>query len=208
MPCIHKFQSYLDLNRLDFAPTTLIIGTFNPEWPTGNTAEWFYGRTAESCFWNILPRLYGEESLINATPTAWKQFCHDKQIAITDLISSIDDAMPDNPKHQKMIGGFSDDAIIHNFDDFSYVNIVQLLHSHPTIKNVYLTRSVTEAFWRHLWNPVAYYCNHNNIHERKLLTPSDVAEYHHSEYNGHNPGNQIPALSDYLLMKWEQEWHF
>lgn len=45
MPCNHKFQEDLNLERLDFKPTTLIVGTFNPEWPDGNQAQWFYGRT-------------------------------------------------------------------------------------------------------------------------------------------------------------------
>jgi hypothetical protein len=208
MACLHKFRNYLNLQRLDFQPATLIVGTFNPEWPAGNTAEWFYGRTASSCFWDVLPRLYREVSLINASPAEWKQFCHDKQIAITDLISSIDDAMPGDPKHIKALGGFSDDAIEHNFDDFTYVNIVQLLRLHPTIKNVYLTRGITEPFWRHLWNPVSHYCNHNNIHERKLLTPSGNAAYQHEAHNTENPEHQIPLLKDYLLMRWQQEWHF
>ncbi len=208
MSCDHKFLGYLELERLDFVPTTLIVGTFNPAWPASNTAEWFYGRTADSCFWDVLPLLYGEESLINATQIEWKQFCRDKQIAITDLISSIDDAEPGNPEHNKVLGGFSDKAIEYNFDDLNYVNIVQLLRSHPTIKYVYLTRGAADAFWRHLWNPVVHYSNHNNIRERKLLTPSDDASYHHGAHNTEHPDNVIPRLEDYILMRWKQEWHF
>jgi hypothetical protein len=208
MPCNHKFQNDLDLAHLNFEPTTLIVGTFNPEWPASNTAKWFYGRTQESFFWDILPRLYGAPSLINGTVAEWKQFCHDKQIAITDLISVIEDAEPDNKAHQKMLGGFSDDAIIHNFDDFSYINVVQLLRNHPTIKQVYFTRGVTDVFWRYQWNPVAHYCSLNNIHERKLITPSLGAAYQQNEYNHEHPANPIPTLADYLLMRWQQEWHF
>jgi len=207
MACLHKFHDYLDLERLDFEPVTLFVGTFNPDWPASNPARWFYGRTSDNCFWDIVPRLYGAGSLINATPAEWKQFCHDKQIAVTDLISSIDDAMPDNPKHNKILGGFSDDAIQHNFDDLVYVNIVQLLRLHPTIKQVYLTRGLTDAFWRHLWNPVAHYCNHNNIRERKLLTPSGEAIYQYEAHNSQNQECQIPTLADYILMRWRDELH-
>ena len=209
MPCNHKFLSYLNLTKLDFEPQTLIVGTFNPAWPASNNAEWFYGRTANNYFWDVLPRLYGAASLINATPVEWKRFCSDKQIAITDLISSIDDAMPENPAHQKMLGGFADNALIHNFDDFSFVNIVQLLRLHTTIKNVYLTRGITEAFWKHLWNPVAHYCNINHLHERKLLHPSgEDTIYQHGAYNNQNPESQPLLLEDYILMRWQQEWHF
>ena len=208
MSCKHKFYNYLDIAGLNFEPTTLVVGTFNPEWPENNTADWFYGRTANNYFWDVLPRLYGEQSLINATPAEWKQFCHDKHIAITDLISSIDDAMPEDIKHSKILGGFSDDAIEHNFDDINYVNIVQLLRLHPTIKQVYFTRGLTDAFWRHLWNPVAHYCNRNDIRERKLLTPSpDSALYQYEAYNTQNPGAQMPTLADYILMRWREEWH-
>ncbi len=206
MPCLHKFQSHLELQKIDFEPTTLIVGTFNPELPAGNSAEWFYGRTGSNYFWDILPRLYGEGSLIGATPVEWKQFCHEKQIAITDLISSIDDADPADPKHNKMLGGFSDDAIIHNFEDFNYVNIVQLLKLHPSIRNVYLTRSVTEAFWRYLWNPIVHYCNHNNIRTRILLAPTGDASYHHDACNKEHPEDPIPRLEDYILVRWRQEW--
>lgn len=208
MPCDHKFQSQLNLTKIDFEPTTLIVGTFNPSWPANNTAEWFYGRTANNYFWDVLPRLYGEGSLINAGANEWKQFCHDKQIAITDLISSIDDAEHDNPGHVNALKGFSDKAIEHNFYDFAYVNIVALLKRRPEIKNVYITRGVTDAFWRHLWNPVAHYCNVNNVCERKLLTPSGNAFYQYGAYNNQHPENEISRLEDYILMRWQQEWHF
>lgn len=208
MPCNHKFQSDLNLTKINFEPNTLIVGTFNPAWPANNTAEWFYGRTAKNHFWDVLPRLYGEASLINDTPVEWKQFCHEKKIAITDLISSIDDADPDNSEHAKMLGGFSDNAIEHNFDDINYVNIVQILQRQPAIRNIYLTRGITEAFWRHIWNPVMHYCSVNNIHERKLLTPSGNAFYQHGAYNNQHPENKIAQLEDYILMRWQQEWHF
>ncbi|MCF8451291.1 MAG: hypothetical protein K9G49_15570 [Taibaiella sp.] len=207
MPCPHKFSSYLQLDRLDFVPETLIVGTFNPAWPGINTSEWFYGNTDDNYFWDIMPRMYGEESLIAATPDTWKQFCHDKRIAFTDLISAIDDADESNLKHHSMLGGFSDKSIIHNFEDFEYENIVQLLRQYPTIKQVYLTRGVTEAFWRHLWGPVMHYCNHNNVRERKLLTPSGDAAYHQEAHNKDNPTDVILRLEDYVLRRWQQEWH-
>ena len=208
MPCDHKFKTYLELERIDFKPTSLIVGTFNPAWPAANTDEWFYGSTANNFFWDVLPRLYAEKSLINARPAAWKQFCQSKQIAITDIISSIDDAGNDNAEHIKILAGFADKAIVYNFDDFVFVNIVQVLQRHPSIKNVYFTRGITEAFWRHLWNPVMQYCSLNGLHERRLLTPSANALYQQGAYNNENPGNMIPLLEDYILMKWQQEWHF
>jgi hypothetical protein len=212
MSCHHKFIRDLNLDRIDFEPTTLIVGTFIPVWPA-NTAEWFYGRTHDANgnrsnnFWDILPRIYGAASLIGAAPAEWKQFCHDKRIAITDMISSIDDADPENHEHRKILTGSDDKAIVFHFDDFVFVNIVQLLRTHPTIRNVYLTRGVTEAFWKHVWNPVMQYCNLNDLHERKLLTPSGHSLYQHEAYNNEHPDQAIPLLEDYILMRWQQEWH-
>lgn len=39
MPCNHKFLEFLNLEKLDFTPTTLIVGTFNPEWPDTNQGK-------------------------------------------------------------------------------------------------------------------------------------------------------------------------
>ena len=207
-------KSYLNLERVDFEPTTLIVGTFIPSWPTDDRTDWFYGRTHDANgirsndFWDVLPRLYGEPTLIDATTIERKTFCDKKKIALTDLISSIDDADPANAEHRKIFTGNADSALVHNFDDFDFVNIVQLLRTHPTIKNVYLTRGITEPFWRHLWNPVMHYTGVNKIHERKLMHPSKSASYQHEAYNIQNPENPMPLLEDYILMRWKQEWHF
>jgi hypothetical protein len=208
MPTQHKFQKDLTLQHLDFEPTTLIVGTFNPALPSGNAAEWFYGRTDSTCLWDILPRLYGAASLINAGPAEWKQFCHDKQIALTDLISTIDDADTDDPAHTRILGGFSDNGIIHNFEDFEYVNVVSLLQRYPAIKNVYITRSIIDAFWRYLWNPVAHYCNQHNIHQHALLPPSLDALDNQKAHNDRSPDDVVPKLEDYILRRWQQDWHF
>jgi len=207
MPCKHKFYNELSLAHLDFEPQTLIVGTFSPEWPADNTAEWFYGRTGESLFWDVLPRVYGSASLLDAGVSEWRQFCKEHKIAFTDLIAEIEDADPESRKHQKMLGGFSDKAIMHNFDDFDFTNIVALLRSHSAIKNIYLTRGITEAFWRHLWSPVMRYCNEHGLHERILLTPDESATYQYEAYNAANAGNPLPSFTDYLVMRWKEVWH-
>jgi hypothetical protein len=100
MACSHKFAEYLNLERIDFEPTTLIVGTFKPGWENiNNNAPWFYGRTHDlngnqnNNFWDVLPRLYEEQSLINNDHNAWKDFCSRKKIAITDIIQKIEDAL-------------------------------------------------------------------------------------------------------------------
>ena len=68
------------------------MGTFNPSWPANNLAQWFYGRTANNFFWDVLPRFHNQGSLLGGTTAQWKTFCRQHHIAITDLISSINDA--------------------------------------------------------------------------------------------------------------------
>ncbi len=207
MPCNNKFQHELYLEQLGYEPVTLIVGTFNPDIGPLNQAAWFYGRTDSCCLWNVLPRLFDEPSLISASPHDWKQFCRNHQIAFTDIISSIDDADLSNNEHLRALAGFSDRAIEYKFEDFNFVDIRQILKMRPSIRNVYLTRAVTEAFWRHLWNPVMQYCNQNSIHERRLISPSEDSRDQQNAYNGHHPVSQIPVFEDYVLMRWKNEWH-
>jgi hypothetical protein len=213
MACLHKFHNELTLEGLNYQPNTLIVGTFNPIWPDGNNAQWFYGRTHDEYgnqnnnFWDVLPRLYNEDSLINAGPDEWKSFCHRKAIAITDLIYSIDDAIENNPTHRQILSTYSDKDIATKFEQHTFVDIELILRNHPTIQNVYLTRGIGETFWRRRWRTVIAYANQNNIYESRLLTPSGYAFYQQGRYNNRNPQNRIENLADFILMAWEEVWH-
>jgi hypothetical protein len=211
MACNHKFQQHLNLERLDFKPVTLIVGTFNPEWPESNLASWFYGRTHDqkgnvnNNFWDVLPRLYGEPSLLNASDIAWKAFCKRNEIAVTDLISGIADA--NRPEHDLVMGGYSDDKISKDFHQHHFTDIVALLQNNPTIKNIYLTRGAKPTFWSRIWRPVNQYCLQKDLHVDTLLTPSGYAFYQHGRYNNTNPQQIITNLNDFILMKWQEKWH-
>ena len=213
MPCTHKFADYLNLDHLDFKPTTLIVGTFNPSWDNiGNNANWFYGRTHDNNgnqknnFWDVLPRIYNQPSLINGTHYDWKQFCSDHLIAITDIISNIEDANQNNPAHVNLMRGFADDEIASNFYDFEIVNLVRILRDNPTIRNVYVTRGISKSFWKNkLWS-LKKYCEAHNISLISLITPSGFAFLQQGKYNRLNPNNQL-NLPDYILMRWQAVWH-
>lgn len=128
MSCKHKFKNYLNLEKLDFQPKILVIGTFNPEWSKNNSAEWFYGRIKNNYFWDVLPRMLGQESLRkDYNHLDWKRFCKENKVAITDLISSIADAEKDNEKHFKIISDFKDTEFANTFDDFRINNITEIL---------------------------------------------------------------------------------
>jgi hypothetical protein len=206
MPCIHKFHDYLHLENINYQPTTLIVGTFNPQWPVNNMAQWFYGRTNNNHFWDVLPQIYGQAGLINDIEHEWKSFCADNLIAITDLIYSIDDAEIANPLHYNWLSNYSDDNIANKFHFHTFVNVIALLANNPTINNVYLTRGITSTFWANLWNPVINYCNENGVRVRQLLTPSGNARFQLGRYNKTNPNNTL-NLPDFILMSWLSQWH-
>lgn len=213
MACKHKFFNELNLNGLSYEPTTLIVGTFNPSWPEKNNANWFYGRTHDkngkqnNNFWDVLPRIYGESSLITAGPDEWKKFCEMNKIAITDLISSIEDADMTSLQDLKILGSYSDNEIAKKFKQHEFVNIVDLLNKHKTIQNVYLTRGIGEAFWRGLWEPIINYAKTNNIKQSTLLTPSGNARFQHGKFNNTNPSMTIDKLSDFILYSWKNVWN-
>lgn len=208
MPCTHKFQEYLNLHLLDFVPTTLIIGTFNPSWGNGNQAEWFYGRTGNNYFWDVLPRLYNPElNLRNSTAVEWKEFCKNNCIALTDLIDTIVDADQDNEEHRNLIAGYKDSEIAANFHQFILTDVVELLQRNPTIRHVYLTRQLGIALFDTQWTQIVDYCQTNNITHASLLTPSASARFQMGDYAALHPNIQNP-LRNFIFDKWSESWHF
>jgi hypothetical protein len=200
MACIHKFAKDLDLDRLDFKPSTLILGTFNPGWDTlNNAAGWFYGRTQNNYFWEVLPKLHGEVSLRRAPVGEMKAFCRQYSIALTDLIHSIDDAYEDNPEHMAYIGSYRDDLIARHFKGINPVNLCNILSRHSSIVNVFITRSLNDRFWRQLWQPAFEYCQSHKIKCQALLTPSGSARFK-------MPKNSKISLSDFIFEQWQEKW--
>lgn len=216
MACFHKFYDDLQLERLDFIPTTLIVGTFNPAWPEGNPAEWFYGRVPNqpdkpnegNHFWSILPQIYGQASMkYQGAAPAWKAFCRQHGIAITDLISQIKDADIHNPAHHKLLRSYSDRSIATKFKEFEPTPITDVLRGHPSIKSVYLTRGTDDLFWKSRWQPVQEYCDERRIHHRTLLTPCDYARIQYGRYIRKHP--QTPKNREgFIMAEWKKKWHF
>jgi hypothetical protein len=200
VPCPHKFRRDLTLDNLDFAPSTLIIGTFNPAWESlCNTATWFYGRTHNNYFWEVLPRLFGEASLRQATSKDWKAFCRNHRIALTDLIENLDDADPNNPHHVEILKCYRDDQIVRHFRQIHWVDISRILTNNPGIRQVYFTRSSQDA-WRKRWEMIEDDCRTRSIHAQTLLTPSGSARFQ-------MPKNYTQSLGDFILAQWRGRWH-
>ncbi len=201
MACIHKFASDLNLERVDFEATTLVVGTFNPGWDNlGNYAQWYYGRTANNYFWDVLPSLYENRNLRSTPHTEWKAFCRRHKIALTDLIYSINDADYDNPEHIDYLKNYRDDLIARQFHQFTVTDIPNLMAKHPTITHVYLTRRINDPFWRRLWQPVDDYCKKQGKSAKTLLTPSGGARFQ-------IPKGENISLRDFIFKQWQSNWH-
>lgn len=199
MACHHKFQSYLNFERLDFDPTTLIVGTFNPDWPDGNYAEWFYGRTDNNYFWDHLPRMCGEQGMRGLDHTDWKTFCKEHNVALTDLITSIADADEHNLEHRKVLGEYTDSALASKFKEHTPTNVTDLLRSFPSIRSVYLTTTIESGLWQRLWSPIEVYCHEHRIWCRKLMTPSKGARFFMKKGSG-------ISMPDFIYNDWISKW--
>ena len=178
----------------------MIVGTFNPEWPATNYAEWFYGRTSNNYFWDVLPRVYTSSEMRTKNQSDWKIFCKTNSIAITDLISSIDDAEITNENHIKLLGEYTDTSIATNFKKQIPTNIVAILKSKPTIKNIYLTTTVNTGLFKDWWNSIKIHCKQNNIYCKQLMTPSKGARFLMAKGSG-------IKMPDFIYNDWKSKWH-
>ena len=206
MPCNHKFFEYLNLDNIGFEPEYLIIGTFNPEWPAENYANWFYGRTNNNYFWEILPMMFEKDSLRHSDHLDWKNFCAENKIAITDLILSINDADQENQNHYSIISNFQDTKFTNEFEVFNMTDIIGILNNYPSIKKVFFTRNQGVELFDDRINLIRNYCTENNIYFSYLLTPSKNARFQMRGYEPTNP-NLERTLPNFIYEKWLENWN-
>lgn len=186
MACTHKFYGHNahlpGENGLlpKWKAKTLIIGTFNPEqlWHLNNSAEYYYGRT-RNYFWTVLPRFAGLDPIPHGNVNAQLAFLESNQIAVTDLLISIDDADLDNQEHVARIKTVLDNKI-ELFRQFTW-NTDPILNyiAKQQIETVYFTKlgkagsvnpriNTFEAQIRKIEN----YCINKKIPTYRLHTPS------------------------------------
>lgn len=222
MACLHKFHDYLNLSKgyinpqldyLDFQPATLLVGTFNPSWPDGNIAEWFYGRLRNNYTWDVLPRLFNHQHNLRIKPhnnhNEWKSFCANNGVALTDIISCINDADPNNEEHQDVLRTYLDSSIADYFEDFTFTDIIGILDKFPSIQNVYLSRQDGIALFDEQWKFIEQYSIEHperKMHIIKLLTPSASARFQIREYKQAHPNDRTP-LRNFIYSSWLQQWH-
>lgn len=207
MSCIHKFYGHEFHQNGEFGllPTwnakTLIIGTFNPanNFHPQNTALYFYGRN-RNYFWDILPLFAGELPVDKTSPQSQKLFLEKKQIALTDLLISIDDAQLSNSEHIRRIKTVKDKEIekfhVFNWNTQKIKNYIETYK----IEAVYFTflsnqskaNTSLNAF-EHQTRLIEAFCINKNIFTSRLFTPS-----------GQGLGSGIPRKNK-LICKWYHE---
>jgi len=204
MTCKHKFYADLDLSYLGYSPEVLIVGTFNPEWPSANYANWFYGRTDANYFWDVLPRILEGKSLLTAEASDWKEFCKRNKIAVTDLVKEITCFKPNNTEHKRLLATYSDDKLIEFNKYFKYNSIVEIQNMYPDIKKIYFTRKLTPP-WKLVWKA----CGVLNIDSiTELYTPSRFASYATSRWRKDNNYEKPMSIPDFIIGKWSEVLHF
>lgn len=174
MACQHKFFNDLQLQYVDWEVRTLFIGTFNPSWNVcDNDAEWFYGRVQRNGFWCILPTIHEGVSMIDGDRNTWIDFCRRNHLAITDILSSLDNADETNPNHQRIVCKYKDDDL-EEFDS-TLNDIPLILEQHTSIKQICISRQTLPEFWEDCFIDTFMWQQNNpdrNLQFRFLRSPS------------------------------------
>lgn len=154
----------------------LFVGTFNPE-IEGNDAKYFYGRET-NYFWCILPHAFEEHCLIDKDVDDWRKFCSSKNIGITDLIESLENA---EPKDFDAVKSYSDIELEKFKLNFITDEIIEVINANrKTLKGIFFTRSSNQQInkiWGE-WEKIVLHCDKLNkenelkIQCNALLSPS------------------------------------
>ena len=155
----HKFIAH----QIQPDTKTLIIGTFNPDSPD-NEADFFYGRS-RNYLWQLLPGCFDLASLKGKSKEDKVKFIKEFKIDFIDLIREVE--VPDD-QTDNYYDSFIDSRVS------KWSNIIQLLHKHPTIKKVAITRKTFSGIpnMKIKILDIMDHCNINDINFRMLFTPA------------------------------------
>jgi hypothetical protein len=203
MACIHKFFNYHEHlpNEMGLLPKweakTLIIGTFNPSnsYHPENTAKYFYGRK-RNYFWKLLPSFANRNHIDSLNVIGQINFLKENEIALTDLLISIDDADINNTAHKQRVQTVKD-TDIESFNQFTWntPNIIDYIGNN-NINAVYFTflgnpnLNTNENTFEFQTRLIETYCRNHNIPSNRLFTPS-----------GQGTGKGKPRVNK-LINKW------
>ena len=184
MACKHRFLGYHAEGSLlpDWPVAYLFIGTFNPGWDfdKGEHAPYFYGRTRNNYFWDLLPMLWGQSPLRQAPVSRWLAFLQAQRIGLTDMITSIQDADPHNPLHVRWLQDRSDSNLV-RFRQLTYhtaaIKQYMAIH-HAHLKGIFVTNKKAPGPIEAEIQQVAAAAQRYQLPFVRLMTPSGAARFH------------------------------
>lgn len=183
MACLHRFLGKHIINSLlpNWQFEYLFIGTFNPAWNfnAGQSAAYFYGRTRNNYFWDLVPDIWDNRKMRNATPTDWELFLQQKGIGITDIIKGIQDADPDNEQHVTWLKDKSDIGLV-RFQNIEWntPEILSLINNEEIkLKAIFITNQKAPDIIEAQIKIIEQAAIQKDIPFARLITPSGGARF-------------------------------
>jgi hypothetical protein len=202
MSCPHRFLGKHIAHSLfpHWEFEYLFIGTFNPSWtfPKGQSAAYFYGRTRNNYYWDLVPEIWSNQKMRRSNSIAWEQFIQQNKIGITDLIKDISDADQNNVQHVTWLKDKADTGLVKFQNiDWNTTEIINLVNnSKKKLKGIFITNQKAPDIIEAQIQLIEQAAIQNNIDFERLITPSAGARF------------QFPKgtkLYPTLLYNWKQK---
>lgn len=134
----------------------------------------------------------------------WQDFCRRHRIALSDFILNIGDADENNTFHRRILGSYDDSKLLNTFSGIEYNDISGFLSKYPTIRRVYITRSIATQPWRTIIEKLMV--TNEKLMVQPLLTPSANARFSYGlARKKHITG--AATLEDYIFECWREVWY-
>lgn len=183
MACLHRFFGKHIINSLlpNWEFEYLFIGTFNPAWNfnAGQSAPYFYGRTRNNYFWDLVPDIWDNKKMRNSNPVDWEQFLQQKGIGITDIIKGIKDADQNNEQHVTWLKDKSDTGLV-RFQNINWntSEIHALINSNKKkLKGIFITNQKAPDIIEVQIQIIEQAAIQKEIPFVRLMTPSGGARF-------------------------------
>lgn len=165
------------LNITPYAPSVLIVGTYNERNIQGNEADFFYGR---NYFWPVIYNLVNNSNILkkrrddDGIPLGRPKIdqilnlCSSLKLTFADLILDVTVQLPNHDDR------YLDRAIRLRKTKNNHQNIIEFLNENRSITHVYATTKFTQLkSLKALWDTIRIE-SRGDIHFGSILTPSGM----------------------------------
>lgn len=182
MPCIHRFLGkYIDNSLFpNWDYDYLFIGTFNPGWTfeKGQNAKYFYGRTRNNYFWDLVPEIWDGVKMRKMDFKRWEDFLKKNRIGVTDIIKKIIDADYTNSIHVEKLFKKTDTGLV-TFKKICWNTdeIITRIISKEKLKAIFFTNQKSPDIIEAEIREIEQVAIQNKIPFVRLVTPSSGARF-------------------------------